>query len=615
MKTAGRDALVYAIAGAVIALAIVAILMAIATPAYDAYFSYRSQYQEFQKMLHLASWLEPLSSWVFVIIVPAVAVVWFRFANKLNPAFSHFPYLNNQQRLKAWLFLLISGVVFWFGLFNTSLLGDSVLSGKHNNIVEGVLHVFVMMACSSVSWLLLSSTGFGQFNPGDHKSSWKQRGACLLRGSLFALFATLAGYLLINRGFNFLFIYIVEIVDPSMETSLFGFVWMGLGLMVLMALAFVIIFGMVPIFNSEKQQLVKQINQVRPAMFALSLALLLSLIYTPIALSRHHYKYDNLVEAAGLNDVEPLRYELVQFCGDIVCDTRDYKMSNKSAQISHWTNYVTGFSILKSDEKIPLNPHSIELLNEYILNDGKNSIYRKLAINSLPEISQKLWQPYAAVHAFDELTNQGVLPKGPTLIWPIVHLRWLEQAAPITERNRQDLLDLSNTKKYHISGKWALALARAWYRFGDRDKAQQFIALAKNTAKEHDSEIEKGITLPEATAFSRASITGQVIIDKATPAGVRVGLFVMDMKQTGKKPRISYPGHVVRTVDSVLLDAGGKFSFTQLSDGTYYIALLVPDKLMSEDSQVKSNVPSLISLDSVHPQQDLGTITITHSLN
>lgn len=600
-----RSTIIFAISGALAGLAIGLVLTGIATPSYDSYLMDINQYQELQKMQNLIVFFDGnMIAIVYLLFLASVSLTWFQIAGVLNSHLAGFPFRKLESPLKAWSLVIISGMIFWGALLGIGDLVESIGSVSFYNYVE---ILFAVVGCG-LAWLIISEKGLGELSIGTLSRNWKQYATVLGQGMLFSVFCVAIFFLAMRELFSVLMIVVVEVFDPSMEASIFGYMWLLSLLVVLMGVSFMISFGLAPLFKSPWNEVKNTISQCRPAISVLAIAVVAVIVCAPIFYNKFHYKYDNLLEAADLNSLPPYKFKLVQFCHK---DTRSCKNQQHKGKLStayktsDWETTVDGFSMFLSDNKIPLNEGVVKKLESYILGEGEYSIYRKLALNVLPNVYRKLWHPNQAMHAYDHVAKEGVLPLGPQIIWPMLHLRWLESSAPVSEQNRKDLEKLSDPNLYYYGARYAMHLGNAWRRFGVPEKANHFYRLAEKNADQVETQnMPKKIT---QSTFLNGKIQGVVKMDQNKSTGIRVGLFIME--DDAKAGNIN-PNKYQNIVDSVLLKDNGKFVFSDLTRGDYYLALLLPEKLIDKNTVIVSRIQPVISINKTSRRYNAGDIRI-----
>ncbi|MDH5633282.1 MAG: hypothetical protein OEZ10_09875 [Gammaproteobacteria bacterium] len=595
-----RKLSIVAVWGVILGYAFGSFYYAFAFPNFNAYLMDLAQYNQVNMLPVFPSLPTQLNE---PIIYLCCAILWYFGALRINPELGAIRFNNIAQQWKPSLVLVLSGLAIFLAIVNYP--GRPSITG---------LSEFVLMIV--ICWVLLASVRKEAPEWGVNKSSFLYLGNTATLGVLFAGF--LIGAIAVIQKISALyFTVLVEAFDSSFETSPFGWNGIYVGFMLVFTISVVVAIEFAGVFRPGGYSLRQRGREAKFGLAVLGFIAVLMLAISPYATSTLHVSRADLAEAASLEETRPMEYTLLRFCGDDEC-SQPYESGLKTKgsviQTGMWTRHVegaTGFGVRA--QRAPLNTSVPAQLEQFVLNDGRRSIFRNSAIGLVSAVQLSLWQPYEAFHSLDNLERKGGLPYGLPLFLRMQHVSWLGKAAPITDKNRQDVMAFSDSSRFHVGGAGAKLLADAWLRFGNKERAAELYNIARNTAK-YSLEISDNPAVP---AMNNGQIHGTISATDMLAKGVRIGLFVTGQKRlrNGKKADsepaklksvIPYPDMSSHLVDSQELAEDGRFRFTHLPEGSYALALLVPADVLASDAVLDGNVPGIIRLEAKRPVLDLG---------
>lgn len=594
-----RNMSIFGLVGVVLGGLAGMIMISIAVPSFNNDILPIAYHEELQRMAVIIElgtnymWL--LKALFFLVLL----ISWILIAGQLNPSFRHYAFWKLDHPWRAGISFLVGGVLFWACFLNNSLYGTifSFPSAKKVLVALGFL-----AGTMAMTWLLVSPNGFARFGPEQLKSSRRQQIHTALLGASFGLFSGLLLYVTSEVVLMKYFQIAIEGFDRSMETSVFGFWLLTLGIMAIMALTLIIIYGFLPLFLPTVDAWKLRLNKAKPGWIALAVVTGILLVMMPILFGTFHINKSSLLQAVGEPDVKAIPLTLVRLCGRQGCQQRvsmrkgkpSRTIANKQIEVSQWKTKISTYGFFTGSKDVSVNESLVPKLEQFVLGDGRHSVFRKVAINMMPEVYSKLWRPRAAFHVYDNLSEKGELPYGPTTIWTISQVSWLVRSAPITDANRQDLIALSDPKRYYHGKKYAARLIRAWQRFGDKKRVKKLEAVMKKAKGWFNKQERELAELPLPTTKS-GSISGRIVFDGVLTKGIRVGLF--SLGPVDSKAKIKYPPrptNLISVVGSQIVGESGAFSFKNLTDGDYALAMLVPaERLSSEDKLTGNNIPGI----------------------
>jgi hypothetical protein len=154
---------------------------------------------------------------------------------------------------------------------------------------------------------------------------------------------------------------------------------------------------------------------------------------------------------------------------------------------------------------------------------------------------------------------------------------------------------VSDEKSWRIGPLGAAALARAYAHLGDRESAARWAGKAGAAGG-----VAPGlISLEEGNSLKSGRLTGTL----RAPGRARLALYLKT------DPAAPYLLEAAGLVASAEPDARGRFSFTGLGAGRYYLAVALSDQNDKGEVSVSGNRGDLI-LDAAHPVRDLPPLSI-----
>ena len=612
-----RSLSIYGLIGAIFGLWALFVLVAIAMPAYHEYLMPLGMYHDVNAIAPLATLLGEAPNWLPWSALILLAWIWFMVAGRLHPALARMPRTDDGKRIWAWAAWMGGGLLFLaacilvFSVTDLGIIGAGGQSSDTNWIVA--------LAAAAMVWPLVSPQAFGRFgNNHPSKLSWP---AVARTAGLGVMFILAFGLIVkaVSAVFMIWFTVVTEALDRSMETSAFGWTWLSIGMVVMLALGSALAFGLLPAFIPGTGGWRARVTATRPALILAAGVLAAGVVALPLLSSVDYLGNKKLVDVAELSGIHPLSLRLVKFCADSNCRVSKDLSANPALKVGNPVTQVSASGSYYGGGDVPLHPDAVAALERFVAGKGKNSVLRKSAMMGAADVYNTLWQPREYYQLIDNFTRQNSLKHG-SLLQIQIKLAWLMRAAPINAETRAMLEQMSDDKRYFIGGRAAAMLAAAWARFGDMKRAEGFLASARRASPDRYDHVKLVLG-----SLSNGRLAGQIAMPGATTAGIRVGLFrltdddptkpassVRKKKSPGDpKPAFTKTNMTV-LVGSAVLTADGRFAFQHLGAGDYYLAMLIPDeKLKGRDRIAGNNTPDLISLNAAAPRRDLGVIRLT----
>lgn len=280
----------------------------------------------------------------------------------------------------------------------------------------------------------------------------------------------------------------------------------------------------------------------------------------------------------------------------------------KSFLVRNIKNTIKPTGFMRGAGPIPVSKNNVVLIEQFILGKGRRSLFRKSAIVAIPTIYGSLWMQDDLIHAYDNLLARDVFI-WPSILWGQIRLAWLAHSAPITNNNRKLLRSMSDPKIFNIQHKSALMLARAWYRFGDRKKAEHWWQHGMKSILQKNNASVQELDFHRLPVISNGSISGRFRLrGRKNIRAVRVALFAVRSNKYLYQPNQGLYGF--RLVQGKNLTRNGAFRFSNLGLGHYQLGFMLDGEILTlTKSMVKIyNNPGTIRLNGKHRHINTGLI-------
>lgn len=596
------------ITGLLLGLLINYILYAIAIPAYSDYLLPLSSYQalnNFWDIFYSASlYEEQFFALLVVCTLPFMLTIisninpllQIDFSTRKLPEFSH---SEVSRKGRAWLSILISIIVMDIILF---------VIGEDGAKAEQEMWGAVLLGGAFV-WIILSASALGNFTSEISKRSIKNYFITALHGAAFTGLFLLLVIGLFYIFTEYAFPIITEVYDPNFEMSMFGFKSISIFLMLSTIITVMLMTSILPLFTKIDTSVLNRINMAKKGVSAMLIMSLVLVISLPIMSKQYELDKKPLTDSDFLKNITAEKYSLVRLCSDDVC-ANTYPINetkrNSHIDIESIKQYVNVYRPV-GDSNVPVNRFAIEPLRQFAIQTSSLSVKRKLAVEGLIAIHEKLLQPAAYVAEIQSLEEADVIPAATSTLWTLNQVRWLATAAPITKTNYQRLEFYSNKKLFFHGRVASVYLASAWARFGNNKQSEYF----KNNVKQDDlikytPDKDGEIVAPTLTD---GSISGRVTSTTLSLDNLRVVLVVANTVKG--KTIIKKPKAMLNVVANVSLQKDGKFEFKNLTNGDFGLALITNENVVSDKSQISvSGVTGLIRVSKNKPEVMLKAISI-----
>lgn len=548
--------------GVIAGLCISAILQAIALPSITGFLLTVQEYADFT---HLATKVDQVQIYInlgigagFVYLMLLLPI--------LNPNITVGLLKQPPKLIKLGVYILVAFIV----TIGLSLRLESFFGNMNSSLFMKIIGVAVPV----VWWAILGQIGIaGDFSTWQPKHS-DIRTCILLAVTGYFIFIILT--LTNNWGFLWFFTLVSEGLDGSGELSAAGFKWLQGGLIFLSTCTSVALAATIIAVAPVRRELHARTDKlILPIGLVIGLALLLSGGYY-YASSQYDLDKMSLAEAIGApNPTEPAN----QLSAILLSDS----ITSSPWDMGVQTYSMTGSSTLLASEE------NIELLNNY-LNSHPQSIHRYNAEDTLVKSRFNLWDNERATTAQQQTQTN--------LIQRLIFLNRLS-CLPITDSNRNFLVDYEDDSKWWVGSKAALRLASASIHFNEFEKARKWLKVAQEQGA--SDEALARIVVPEHANLDRGKIIGSISINQP----VTIGLFRAnddnDVTVTLDTTYLS-----LNLVDSIAVNSSTAFSFTNIGTGKYFLAL----KYTGDIALITINKQDLIKLDRDQKMVNVGMITI-----
>ncbi len=375
------------------------------------------------------------------------------------------------------------------------------------------------------------------------------------------------------------------------------------------------VFGLLPLFVPGNGKLRERFKYTRPAQRLLAAMIIVAVLVTPLLYKVHFLGDKQLADVTTLGELEPLSLAQIKLC---VTPESRYGVEEPPVprlEVEKYEPHTLGLGIFFVDGgEVPLHPDAIPILQRFV-REHDYSVMRRAAIANAVGTYHKLWQPAEAIRLQQQWVQEGEL-FNPMILWTMIQLKWLIQAAPINDETRHLLATLSDETQYFIGDGATVRLAMAWARFGNAKQMNRFLDRAKEVYPDKYRQLEL-----TPAKLATGEITGHIVMP-GEETGIRVGLFRVNetplqaakRKRRDKSERQSQPfsANWITVTTSTVLSEDGHFHFKNLGSGEYYLALLVPrERLNGAEKIAGHHIPDVITLLSAqHPKRDLGEIRL-----
>lgn len=542
--------------------------------------------------------------WLWLgLAVFALAAAWYATARVINPRLPEFPFLDAPRPGLAWASFAAAGMLLGGGL-------ACVAAGTPDPFTDAALHtppgmglIVMGVASCALGWVIISPEGcardFSDWSP-DVAPNIHRYIRAGLKGAVLGAIAALAARWVAKTAWV-IFVHVADLWDFSVEPTGSGAWMLTAAFTLLGAWSFALVLGWVPVLAPEDPP---PDGRLKAAAGPIVLTAALAVLYAGLvgqARARSDWGAESVLQAAELPDKTSRGMTLV---------TLGVMRGKKNVAADQWRMSVRSYC-LRGSARVPATEQNAKSLMRFLIDKGKRSIYRNCAVWALPTVYAELWRPEYAVRSHLKTLDVMGPGFGPPLIHTMVTLSWLTQYAPATDSNKRLLSELSDPGRYRIPPRAALQLARGWHRFGDFSEARRWADFAREAGADAESLAELDIS-PKAV-LTDGVIRGRIRIGKE-PAGdrVRVGLFTITARPAvGAYAPASGTLHN-RLTAAVQPGRDGSFEFRDLPKGAYFLAMLVPSRIIPPDAEdvAADRHPGIIRLSSSARTADTGTITL-----
>ena len=537
-----------------------------------------------------------------VLLVLILLVCWYVFVPKLNAAFTKLPLPRNKRTIWLWVAWVSGFIIFVFAAntFPNFQYATYWMDWSSSEEVFKFFSNFILfMLSGGLIWCLVSPYAFGRFgNNLPAPFSKKAVFNTFLLGVTYFLILMIVMTVVITSLTGVIQPLVSEVWDKSGEfTSFFGWKLVTFAGMIHGAVSLMLLYGLLPLCLPGTGNISSRIQAARSGLYVAGITLLLSFAAVPYLYYTNILGKNTLVEAAGLQAVQPIAFRSYKFCNDPVCNKRDKPTTGviQGETITHYSKFA--------DKKgqLPHSPEIISLLEQFVAGQGQHSVFRSHAITSVIDYYRLSDQPRNQIKQENKLLQNGLLKHASHM-----HSMWLlslfSGSLPVDNDMRAQLSHMSDEKVFYVGAKAAALLSTAWARFGDMERANFFLKRARKLNPEKYDKL----ALQPSTLLN-GNVTGKVELKGHDVKGLRVTLW-------RKSKDIDRDYSSLRISDSIELEADGSFKFNQLTDGEYFVGIQLPLSVVGEkDTLTGKNIPNKIVLDKAHTRQDVGVIQLVAS--
>jgi len=473
------------------------------------------------------------------------------------------------------------------------VIAAAVVVGVLYPVANGLTGIATLLASSILMgccWMIIGEMGWA----GDF-SSWgpatRERGPefikCFVYGAIQgAVMAGLFSYA--DWAFSRYMTLVSEVLDGSGETSYRGFELLFYGLAVL----FILISGILAALALSLSPSVKT-NAERIKNFSITLILMVVFFATTYGIYSYAAdKYDlgtsSLAEAAGIPDKSTLNNRILYLSS---LDNRDKFL------LADLPLNASGFSIA-GNSSIAVSSDNLRKVEQYLDDHPDGTVHKYSALEVIYNGYFALFDIEAADRALLSASAEQIVPRH-------ILIRRLS-ILPVTAGNINLAKEFADENKWVARGRSAHQLSMAFAHLGLVDEARAWEAKAIKDGYK----IEKPAIPQQEPVLTKGTINGNLKLNGTPLADGRVAI----MRAFDKPDELKISGIYNGLVAVSKLDSNGRFSFERLGGGKYYLLLIDNKSLAGDDIQpanlsVKGNT-GVINLDYDHPKMSLGTIRV-----
>ena len=496
-------------------------------------------------------------------IVSAIAY-FIIFLRSLNPQFGFRWFRTRAGAFKMVLvivLLLIGGCMISYSIYIQEQIGFPELT-----------FLAVIAILSGAIWAIVSKTGFGSETP-------KPRGVIIsfLTGAIAVVVWGVFVYLFSHFYFNWLLKLVAEVWGGWGEVTTRGFLILLYGMTASFACAFAIGGGLALVLNPAKVNLKIRFHFLIIPLILIIASSIFLLAFRSNAVSKYDMDKRTLAEACGIPESTTDTMTVVFFGS---------KGGVPTAGIENWPFSVSPMSFMGAG-KVDVSIASLKKIEEYSRSHLNQTLFTRAARDAL-------WRGYMLNWMVRKATAYQFVATRDYLITRMLFLSRLKNV-PVTKEAVSYADHFSNETNYTIGKKGARPLALIYNHIGMPDKAKYW-ALRSDEPDE--------IEISEHPLVTNGLISGRIILNEKPFRG-RVALFNTEEEEVSAISGFVRFTNIVDATDT----ENGLFSFENIGEGKYFLAVMVKTEKEPPEIEVKHN-PGIVSISSKAPKADLGMINI-----
>ena len=386
------------------------------------------------------------------------------------------------------------------------------------------------------------------------------------------------------------FVLVSEVLDGSGETSFLGFKYLALGSSIQISLELSLIAG----FAAALAPVQRDAAEIRHRLVkpTAALAVIAALLIAAYSYAGKKYDLDkpDLASAVGISGKAK--------------NSKTVLIFNPSKElpvtIQEWPLQTTASSLAVGGT-IELTKDNLQKVESYLNAHPGGTIFTYTAQNILMTGYYALWDTQEGLAWQVKAAESQLLPR--------LLLLARFSSMSVTAENLKLLESYSDDKKWYHSGRSARSLSIAYHHFGKPAQARAWLQKAKSLGAEITD--TKYLDVP---AVTQGTLKGKILLNEKPLSDVKVGLLSHQTKSNRVESYTLTDFSLARKLqDVVRTNSDGSFTFTELGNGKYLIAIMTEKNAIPFDikpGQIKvSNVPGLVQIGPV-ANRDLGIIKI-----
>jgi hypothetical protein len=503
--------------------------------------------------------LSPVVSIIILAIVIIAAIIYlFNFFTSLNPHFGLKWFRTHTVKMIILIFLVLmccSVIIYMvFKVVPVDSQGFETLS---------ILAVIVGGIVTGAIWSLVSTTETGSTKPNII--------IAFFTGIVAFIVWSFLTYCATYFCFDWIFKLVSEVWGGWGEANLHGLFIFLYAIAASFACTFAIAGGVALLLNPTKMGMKARLHfLIIPLILIIGAVIFLTSFYGN-AVKKYDFGKKTLADVCGVPEYASDTLMIIVF-GD-----RDGVSVEKLPLSVSAMSFIDAFEV---DASLA----SLKKIEEYIHSHPHQTLFTRSARDALWRGYERNWMVKRATVYHFKTTHDYLI----TRMLFLLRLR----KAPITDEIVSYANHFADENTYSIGMHGARSLAQIYNHLGMSDMAQYWARKSENPDE---------VAISEYPLITDGVVSGKIMIN-GKPFQGRVALF------STEKENVTTISGIVNIVDATETE-NGMFSFENLGDGTYFLAVMMKTDTEFSDAEAR-NSPGVISITSETPHVDLKNMNI-----